>query len=385
MVRRVIISGVGQSEWGWRLDDDASRLAITAVRNALSDAGLAGAAVDGLFSYSTVFETAPLTAVASGIGVRELALFGEFPLGGDAIPAAISAASDAIEAGRAHHVVLYRSMKKPPRRPKPTASTPARPRPAPPALSFAQPHGLVAPAIAFGLMADRYLTITGLPIDALEDALAAVVLTQREAAANNPAALLHNEPLDRAGYDASPVYADPLRRADLCVDHEGAAAIVISSPDHVPPVDRPHAHVLATRSAFRPGREPFAFDRPDLHALHHPEEADDLFRRAGVTRNRVRTAQLYDACSFMVLQALEGFGFAPIGSAAAWIAHNGLGPDSELPINTAGGNLAEAYVHGLNGFIEAVRQVRGTSSSSVPDADVAFFGAPTGGAVILGR
>jgi len=37
-------------------------------------------------------------------------------------------------------------------------------------------------------------------------------------------------------------------------------------------------------------------------------------------------------------------------------------------VNTAGGGLSEAYVHGFNLILEGVRQLRGTSTSQVEDA-----------------
>ena len=43
-------------------------------------------------------------------------------------------------------------------------------------------------------------------------------------------------------------------------------------------------------------------------------------------------------------------------------------PRGRLPVNTHGGQLSEAFVHGFNNVLEAVRQIRGTSSAQVPGA-----------------
>src|SRR5439155_1333435 len=64
-------------------------------------------------------------------------------------------------------------------------------------------------------------------------------------------------------------------------------------------------------------------------------------------------------------------------------------PDGALPFNTAGGNLSEAYIHGLNLVVEGVRQMRGDSTCQVPDAELCLVAggpgtAPTS-AVVLRR
>jgi hypothetical protein len=57
-------------------------------------------------------------------------------------------------------------------------------------------------------------------------------------------------------------------------------------------------------------------------------------------------------------------------------------------LNPHGGQLGEAYIHGMNGIAEAVRQIRGTSVNQVPGvANVvvtAGTGVPTSGLVLRG-
>ncbi|MBO0687480.1 MAG: hypothetical protein J2P45_30380, partial [Candidatus Dormibacteraeota bacterium] len=96
-------------------------------------------------------------------------------------------------------------------------------------------------------------------------------------------------------------------------------------------------------------------------------------------------AELYDATSFMTLRSLESYGFVPEGQGWRHLVEQGIGLGSPLPVNTHGGHLSEGYLHGMNGVLEAVRQLRGTACNQVPGAEVALVGAPAGSAVILGR
>ena len=104
-----------------------------------------------------------------------------------------------------------------------------------------------------------------------------------------------------------------------------------------------------------------------------------------MTRADIDVAEFYDATSYMPLRSLESYGFVPDGQAWRYVIEQGTGPDSPLPVNTHGGHLSEAYLHGMNGILEAVRQLRGTAVNQVPDADVALVGAPAGSAAILAR
>ena len=87
-----------------------------------------------------------------------------------------------------------------------------------------------------------------------------------------------------------------------------------------------------------------------------------------------------------MLCQLEEFGFCRRGEAKDFLRDGNVELGGALPINTHGGQLGEAYIHGMNGIAEAVRQVRGTSVNQVPgDGPVlvtAGTGVPTSGLVV---
>ena len=92
---------------------------------------------------------------------------------------------------------------------------------------------------------------------------------------------------------------------------------------------------------------------------------------AGCGPGDVDVVQLYENFTGMVLMALEDFGFCTRGEGGPFVEDGKLRwPDGSLPLNTAGGNLSEAYVHGLNLVVEGVRQMRGESTCQVTDAEV---------------
>jgi acetyl-CoA acetyltransferase len=116
--------------------------------------------------------------------------------------------------------------------------------------------------------------------------------------------------------------------------------------------------------------------------------AEVLYRNADVTPADVDVAQLYDAFTPLVLLSLEGYGFCGRGEGAAFAEDGALELGGRLPVNTSGGGLSEAYVHGFNLVTEGVRQMRGTSTSQVEGAQISLVtggeGVPTS-ALLLRR
>jgi acetyl-CoA acetyltransferase len=111
-----------------------------------------------------------------------------------------------------------------------------------------------------------------------------------------------------------------------------------------------------------------------------------LWRQSGLTAQDMDTAVLYDHFTPYVLMQLEELGFCARGEAKDFIADGAIELGGRLPLNTHGGQLGEAYIHGMNGIAEGVRQVRGTSVNQVDGAArvlvTAGTGVPTSGIVL---
>ncbi len=107
---------------------------------------------------------------------------------------------------------------------------------------------------------------------------------------------------------------------------------------------------------------------------------------SGLQPADISTAFLYDHFTPFVLMQLEELGFCGRGEAKDWATVERLSLGGELPINTSGGLLGEAYIHGMNGITEAVRQIRGTSCNQVDRVDhvlvTAGTGVPTSGLIL---
>jgi acetyl-CoA acetyltransferase len=252
--------------------------------------------------------------------------------------------------------------------------------------SFAWPYGLMSPGQLFALWARRYAIVHRLTDDDLYRALGSIAITQRAYANRNPNAIMRDRKMDWDDYLAARMISEPLRLFDLCLENDGACAYVITSAAVARSLRPDPVYVLSATQTISPYREPMGiYVTGELLELFPPECAERLFADAGVTRSDIDVAEFYDATSYMPLRSLESYGFMPDGQAWRYVAEAGTGPDSPLPVNTHGGHLSEGYLHGMNGVLEAVRQLRGTAVSQVRGASVALVGAPAGSATILAR
>jgi acetyl-CoA acetyltransferase len=403
--REVAIVGIGQTAYAKALPGTAWELAIEAILAALADAGIDPRDVDGLCRFAPPFEPVSEPQLVRALGIRELTFFAESPLGGEALGAVIAHAAAAVKAGLARTVVVYRALSQSRggrfgradgRAPGGGGQSGGGQSGADPNAhvvvpeednrSFAWPYGLMSPGQLFALWARRYAIVHRLTDDDLTQALGAIAITQRRYANTNPNAMMRMRKMDADDYRNARMISEPLRLFDLCLENDGACAYVVTRADVARRLRDDPVYLLSATQTLTPYREPMGiYVTGELLELFPRATANRLFDEAAVTREDIDVAEFYDATSYMPLRSLESYGFVPDGQAWRYVTETGTGPGSPLPVNTHGGHLSEAYLHGMNAVLEAVRQLRGTAANQVAYAEMALVGAPAGSAMILAR
>ncbi|BBC34572.1 Lipid-transfer protein [Streptomyces graminofaciens] len=373
---RAAVVGVGATDFSKDSGRSELRLAVQAVRAALDDAGLTPADVDGMVTFT--MDTSPEITVAQAAGIGELSFFSRVHYGGGAACATVQQAALAIAAGVAEVVVCYRAFNERSGRRFGAGVRQREPSAEGVALGWTLPFGLLTPASWVAMAAQRYLHAYGLT----PEAFGHVAVVDRKYAATNPAAYFHGRPITLAEHAASRWIVEPLRLLDCCQETDGGQAIVVTSVERARELPHPPAVVVAAAQGASRGQEQMTgFYGGDLTGL--PEMgvvARQLWRTSGLGPGDIDVGILYDHFTPFVLMQLEEFGFCGPGEAAGFVA------EERLPLNTHGGQLGEAYLHGMNGIAEAVRQLRGTSVNQVAGAErvlvTAGTGVPTSGLLL---
>jgi acetyl-CoA acetyltransferase len=381
---RAAIAGIGATEFSKESGRSEMSLACEAVAAAIDDAGLSPSDVDGMVSYTA--DTNPEIEIARHVGIGELRHFSRIHYGGGAGCATVVMAAMAVATGVADVVVCYRAFNERSGRrfgtgvqDLPNAATAERAQ-----FAYTSSFGLLTPASWVAMVAQRYMHDYG----ATSEDFGRVAVADRRHAATNPAAWFHGQPITLADHQASRWIVEPLHLLDCCQESDGAQALVVTTPERAR--DLPHPPALIVAGAQGAGTEQWtmtSFYRDDIAQL--PEMklvADELWSSSGLTPADVQTAVLYDHFTPYVLMQLEEFGFCGRGEAKDFIADGAIELGGRLPVNTHGGQLGEAYIHGMNGIAEGVRQVRGSSVNQVGGVEhvlvTAGTGVPTSGLIL---
>jgi acetyl-CoA acetyltransferase len=379
------IVGIGQTAYTKNSGTSELALAVEAVSKAIDDAGLDPAQIDGYTSFT--LDTNDEVDIARAVGSGDATFFSRIGYGGGAAIGVVHQAVMALATGQAKYVVCFRALNG---RSGQRYSQGVSGDIVTSDLihwSWYMPWGLMTPASWVAMFTQRYMHDTGCKA---ED-LAEVAIATRNHAVNNPAAFFHQRPLSLDDYMTARWIAEPLRLYDCCQETDGGCAVVLTTPERARDCAQPAALVRGVAQAFAADQEQMtSFYNRDISRLPEMElVAKNMWETAGLGPQDVDAAVIYDAFSSIVLFQLEAFGFCGFGEAKDFVKDGALSAQGgRLPTNTHGGQLSEAYIHGVNGIAEGTRLIRGTSTNQPEKSDhvlvTSGVGVPTAG-MVLGK
>ncbi|MEP2372732.1 MAG: thiolase C-terminal domain-containing protein [Ilumatobacter sp.] len=363
------IVGIGETDYVRGSDRHVCDLILDAAMEAITDAGLTPADINGIIPPPGYMST---EEIAAHLGVPDVAYHVSVLMGGASPTASLQTASMAIACGLADNVLVcmgwngYSALS-----PKPDARPTKRTMNLGPmgetVRNHYAPYGLMSAAQHYSLYLRHYVE----KYNVSEDAAAAVAMACRKHAQLNSKALMRGKPLTREDYNASPYIAEPLRKFDCCVETDCATAVVVTSLERARDLPHPAVVYLAGAEGHPEPADEIA-NRPNLLELGIHRAAPRAFERAGVQPRDIDVLEIYDCFTYVVLLQLEALGYAEPGGAAEFVANGNIELGGKFPMNTHGGLLSQGHCWGLNHVVEATRQIRGTSDAQVDGAELAL-------------
>jgi acetyl-CoA acetyltransferase len=387
--RAPVIVGIGRSPGPIAPDLSTLDHHRISLFEALADAGLPKASIDGYFcgggGVATGFVSDDAPAMAEYLGIQHRYLDGT-SLGGASYIFHLQHASAAIRTGMCDVAAITYGSDRYSVSGRALGTGAVAGAGAAVAVSdiLEAPYGPTVVSL-YALIAQRYMHEYGVT----SEMLAAVAVTARKHAALNPAAM-YRDPISVEDVIGSPMIADPLHRLDCCVVSDGGGAVIVTTAERARDLDCVPVHVLGAAG----GQTHWSISQmPDLTRSAAVEAGSRALEQAGRTIPDIDVLQLYDSFTITVLRLFEDLGFCGPGEAGAIAAAGELRLEGRFPCNTDGGGLSATHPgrRGIFLIMEAVRQLRGAAGAAqVADCRTAMVGGSGGimsciAAAVLGR
>jgi acetyl-CoA acetyltransferase len=372
--RQAVITGVGLSDMGRRLNRTSLSLTVDAALAAIDDAGLTMSDIDGVATYpGDQLATSGYGGPSTFDTINALGLQPNWFQAGSEGPAQLQCvvnACMAVATGLARHVLVYRTVTESTAQGRASRSAAAlsgeNTGRSSGSMSYLLPFGSVSPVNWFALFAQRHLAEYGVS----REQLGQIAVVARRHAALNPNAV-YRHPMTMDDYLQARMISTPLCLFDCDVPIDGSTALIVSHLDRAGDLRHPAVHVNAVGTASY-GR--MRWDQwDDLLDKFGRDAARQMWNRTELGPGDIDVALLYDGFSIMALLWLESLGFCPRGQAGSFVADGtSISLGGELPLNTDGGQLSAGRLHGL-GFVRAAcLQLRGEAGErQVANAEVA--------------
>lgn len=349
--RRAAIVGVYLTEQGRLPHRTSTSLQLEAMKGALDDAGLSFKDVDGIIFPSSRLNQTDHMWWAEQLGNRPLGLM-EIGIASGAIAKAASA----IDSGMCEVVVFLHAQSGYRIGPGGTAVPKGQ---APRTTEWSHTVWGAFMSTWYALWAQRYMKEFG----ATSEQLAKVAVDARYHATLNPASIMGKKgEISVEDVVTSRMICSPLHLLDCSIDNDGGYAIVVTSAERARSLKKKPVWVLG-------GAESTYIDvYINIDKPWFPKEgksvkrtADLAFGMAGVRREDVDVAGLYDCFTITTIRDLEEMGFCKLGEGADFVQGGRIRLGGQLPTNTHGGLLSCSHNGNPAGMhtIEVVKQLRG--------------------------
>lgn len=351
------IVGIGCTEYSKNSGRTTLRLAVEAAQAAIRDAGLSAKDIDGVMTHTIGDADCP-EAVASALALKEVHYVLDCWAGGIVQCGLVQLAAHLVTSGACKHVLLYRALNGRSATRIGGSGSDYLYKLRGVGSPYRYPYGQVSYGQNMAMWARRHMETFGTK----EEHLGAIAISQRNNAMLNGRAM-QRESLTLDKYMSARRISTPFRVYDMCLESDGACAIIVSAADRARHCAKPPVRIVAAQFWGRNqgGDWADAYTWPDLTENFTTHLSPRLYAEAGIRPSDVDIAEIYDCFTHTVLLGIEGLGFCRKGEGGPFAASGAIRRDGAIPINTGGGMLSEAYIHGWNPIYEAVEQLRGES------------------------
>ncbi|HAC18845.1 MAG TPA: hypothetical protein EYN72_04065 [Dehalococcoidia bacterium] len=354
------IVGIGETDYTRGSGRSTRALAIEAIRNAVTDAGLKMQDIDGMLSYHGG-DSVNSSTLAYDMGAQ-LNFYMDCSGGGSSTEALIGLAIGAIEAGMCETVAIFRSMNGYSQvRIGGTGSRASTPVSGPGLMT--RPYGLASAVQSFAFSFTRHMMEYGVT----SEDLARVKVAHSNHASNNPKALMKQRVTVDDVVNSRWIVRPCAHLLDCCLETDNATCIIVTSAERAKDLKQQPVYIRAVQGrGTKPGGD-FHYQHGPISRVAGHYVGPRIFDLADLSHDDIDVTGCYDAFTYTVVLQFEAYGFCEEGEGKDYIKSGIVNLGDKRPNNTSGGHLCEAYTHGMNMVIENTRQLRGMVDDYCPD------------------
>jgi acetyl-CoA acetyltransferase len=354
------IVGIGETDYTRGSGRSTRALAIEAIRNAVTDAGLKMQDIDGMLSYHGG-DSVNSSTLAYDMGAQ-LNFYMDCSGGGSSTEALIGLAIGAIEAGMCETVAIFRSMNGYSQvRIGGTGSRASTPVSGPGLMT--RPYGLASAVQSFAFSFTRHMMEYGVT----SEDLARVKVAHSNHASNNPKALMKQRVTVDDVVSSRWIVRPCAHLLDCCLETDNATCIIVTSAERAKDLKQQPVYIRAVQGrGTKPGGD-FHYQHGPISRVAGHYVGPRIFDLADLSHDDIDVTGCYDAFTYTVVLQFEAYGFCEEGEGKDYIKSGIVNLGDKRPNNTSGGHLCEAYTHGMNMVIENTRQLRGMVDDYCPD------------------